>query len=118
LKLEYHPEITSLIEKAHAEQRKPSANDLGDPVQDSEFLNSLQYSVNIWIKEIQKVTLLDHEPGSGTTLQEVTFWVNLEKALNQISEEREREGVSLTMDALKLGKCFNATLAFDSSTGT
>ena len=115
--LEHHPEIKRIVEKAHAEQRRPAASDLGDLCQDSEFLNSLQNYSIAWINEFKKVTQMDRDPAIGTTLQEVTFWVNLEKTLNNINELRETEEVAVTMEALKLGKRFHATVTFESNTG-
>ena len=115
--LQHHPEILRIVENARAERRRPSVSDLGDLCQNSEFLNSLQnYSIE-WINELKKVTQMDRDPTSGTTLQEVTFWVNLEKTLNNINELRESEEVAVTMEALKLGKRFHATVTFESDTG-
>ena len=57
---------------------------MGSKVEDSSYLNALQNLVNKWIKEIQKVTRMDRDPSVGTALQEVTFWLNLERALLNI----------------------------------
>ena len=48
-------------------------------VDDAQFLNALQRCVSKWIREMQKVTKLDRDPSSGTTMQEVSFWLNLEQ---------------------------------------
>ena len=37
--------------------------------------------VSKWVREIQKVTKLDRDPSNGTALQEISFWLNLERAL-------------------------------------
>ena len=60
---------------------------MGSKVEDSSYLNALQNLVNKWIKEIQKVTRMDRDPSVGTALQEVTFWLNLERALLNIQVE-------------------------------
>jgi dynein heavy chain 1, cytosolic len=91
--------------------------DLGELVQDSEFLNSLQNGVNRWIEAIRKVTRMDRDPSSGTALQEATFWMNLERALGRINDIRESDEVIVTLEALKAGKRFHATVSFDSDTG-
>ena len=70
-----------------------------------------------WIREIQKVTKLDRDPSSGTALQEISFWLNLERALLRIQEKRESVEVALTLDILKHGKRFHATVSFDTDTG-
>lgn len=91
--------------------------DFGDKVEDSTFLNALQNQVSKWIREIQKVTKLDRDPSSGTALQEISFWLNLERALLRIQEKRESSEVSLTLEVLKHGKRFHATVSFDTDTG-
>lgn len=86
-------------------------------MQDSEFLNNLQNGVLRWIEAIRKVTRMERDPSSGTALQEATFWMNLERSLARIMEIRESDEVVVTLDALKAGKRFHATVQFDSDTG-
>lgn len=64
-----------------------------------------------------KVTKLDRDPGSGTALQEISFWLNLERALLRIQEKRESADIVLTLEILKHGKRFHATVSFDTDTG-
>lgn len=115
--LPVHPTVASVIKHCLEEGRKPKVADFGDKVEDSTFLNQLQNGVNRWIKEIQKVTKLDRDPSSGTALQEISFWLNLERALHRIQEKRESLEVALTLDILKHGKRFHATVSFDTDTG-
>ena len=117
IELAINPQIQSVINKANSEGRRAKADDLGGLPEESAFLNNLQAGVGRWIKEIQKVTKLDRDPASGTALQEATFWVNLERALHKIIQKRESEEVTLTLEALKLGKRFHATISFDADTG-
>lgn len=63
------------------------------------------------------MTKLDRDPSSGTALQEISFWLNLERALYRIQEKRESAEVTLTLDILKHGKRFHATVSFDTDTG-
>ncbi|CAH0551344.1 unnamed protein product [Brassicogethes aeneus] len=117
ISLPVHPYVASLIKQCADEGRKPKVADFSDKVEDSNFLNQLQHGVNRWIKEIQKVTKLDRDPSSGTALQEISFWLNLERALHRIQEKRESMEVALTLDILKHGKRFHATVSFDTDTG-
>ncbi|CAO1413898.1 unnamed protein product [Diamesa tonsa] len=112
-----HQSVQTTIKRCGDESRKAKVADFGDKVEDSTFLNQLQNGVNRWIKEIQKVTKLDRDPSSGTALQEVSFWLNLERALHRIQEKRESQEVALTLDILKHGKRFHATVSFDTDTG-
>lgn len=109
--------VLQTIKGCADEGRKAKVIDFGDKVEDSTFLNALQNGVNRWIKEIQKVTKLDRDPSSGTAMQEISFWLNLERALHRIQEKRESPEVALTLDILKHGKRFHATVSFDTDTG-
>ena len=64
-----------------------------------------------------QVTKLDRDYSSGTAIQEISFWLNLEKALQRIQEKRDSSEVTLTLDILKYAKRFHATVSFDSDTG-
>lgn len=76
--------------------------------------NQLNFNVrNIF----SQVTKLDRDPASGTALQEISFWLNLERALLRIQEKRESTEIVLTLEILKHGKRFHATVSFDSDTG-
>ncbi|KAK2160288.1 hypothetical protein NP493_1652g00007 [Ridgeia piscesae] len=115
--LTIHAVVAATIKKCAEQGRKPKVSDFGDKVEDATFLNSLQSGVNRWIREIRKVTNLDRDPASGTALQEISFWLNLERALLRIQEKRESPEIALTLEILKHGKRFHATVSFDSDTG-
>ena len=114
--LPIHHVVSGVMKKCAEEGRKATVNDFADKVEDSVFLNQLQNGVNRWIREIQKVTKLDRDPSTGTALQEISFWLNLERALLRIQEKRETPEVALTLDILKKGKRFHATVSFDADT--
>lgn len=114
--LQIHPVVLSVMKKCQEEDRKATVADFGDKVEDSAFLNQLQTGVNRWIREIQKVTKLDRDPSSGTALQEISFWLNLDRALSRVQEKRDSPEVALTLDILKKGKRFHATVSFDADT--
>lgn len=65
---------------------------------DSSFLNRLQGDVNGWIKEIQKVTRLSRDPSSGQAIQEINFWLSMERALEAIDEQLKTDEINLTLD--------------------
>jgi len=117
INLPIHPVITQTMKKCQEqENRLATVNDFGDRIEDSSFLNQLQNGVNRWIREIQRVTKFERDPSSGTTLQEISFWLNLERALLRIQEKCESPEVKLTLDILKKGKRFHATVSFDTDT--
>lgn len=119
--LNIHPVIARAVEECRRNQgpdSHPTAQ-LIDPelLSDSSFLNQLQGDVNGWIKEIQKVTKLDRDPASGTTSQEINFWVSMERALERIEEQLQSDEIVLTMEVLKAAKRFHATVSFRTDTG-
>ena len=79
--------------------------------------SSAQTNVNRWIKEMQKVTKHERDPSSGTAMQEISFWLSMERALQHLQELRESTEVQLTLDVLKHAKRFHATTSFDTDTG-
>jgi dynein heavy chain 1, cytosolic len=56
--LPIHPEIVKAQAKAVAQGKVVQVEDLGALANDRDFLNTLQNGVNLWIKNIQKVTKL------------------------------------------------------------
>ena len=106
-----HPLIMQMIKRCQEEGRgKPKVDDFANKVDDAHFLNQLQAGVSRWIREIKKVTKLDRDPSTGTALQEISFWLNLERALNRILEKRESLEVTLTLDILRWVLSYNFTL--------
>uniref|UniRef100_A0A0N5ACB7 Dynein light chain n=1 Tax=Syphacia muris TaxID=451379 RepID=A0A0N5ACB7_9BILA len=57
INLVFNPVIKAVVEKAASEGRKAKVEELGENIENSVFLNTLQKGVNRWIKEIQKVLL-------------------------------------------------------------
>ncbi|XP_066588007.1 dynein heavy chain, cytoplasmic-like isoform X2 [Prorops nasuta] len=117
ISLPVHLFVAQIIKQCSEENRKPKVADFGGKVEDSTFLNQLQNGVNKWIREIQKVTKLNWDLESGTALQEISFWLNLKRALYHIQEKRNSIEITLTLDILKHGKRFHATVSFDTDTG-
>jgi len=116
--------IDPVIESALASLNGRNLNDvsledlgLGEEVRDAKMLNRLQGGVNRWVKEIQKVTKLDRDASSGTVSQEVQFWVNLERAMQQIQRQVDGPEVRLTLDVLKQSRRALATILFENDTG-
>ena len=57
-----------------------------------------------------QATRLERDASSVTALQETSFWLNLENALNKILIKRNSPEVELTLEVLKAGKRFHATV--------
>ncbi|KAG0049018.1 hypothetical protein BGZ83_006135 [Gryganskiella cystojenkinii] len=118
ISLNIHPVIQRAIDECREEGRRVTVDALESSYfSDSTFLNKLQGDVNGWIKEIQKVTKLSRDPASGTAIQEVNFWLSMERALEKIEEQLKSDQIVLTLDVLKHAKRFHATVSFIADTG-
>lgn len=53
--LSMHPVISAAVTKAAEQGRKPVAEDVGDNLSSTTFLNALQKQVASWTREIRKV---------------------------------------------------------------
>ncbi|KAJ2996812.1 hypothetical protein HDV02_006190 [Globomyces sp. JEL0801] len=115
--LRFHPQIEQLIAASVKLGEKPSSIDFSNLLDDSKFLNEIQKDVNIWIKEIQKVTHLTRDPASGSTRQEIEFWIYMEKSLALIENQLKSPEIILTLDILRAAKRFQATVSFMADTG-
>ncbi|KAI9667857.1 MAG: hypothetical protein M1821_000676 [Bathelium mastoideum] len=118
LHLPLHPIVEAALKTAGERHVQPSV-DLIDPtiLNDSAFLNSLQSTVNNWIKSIQTITKTSRDPNQGTAGQEINFWLSMESALEGVEALLRSDGVQLTMDILRHVKRFQATLSFSADTG-
>lgn len=119
LVLNIHP----VIERALRQVEDPAAHVMDTSLipekylSDHGFLNSLQSIVNSWIKSIQTVTRMSRDPRSGSASQEINFWLAMETSLAKIEEQLESPAVILTLNVLKHGKRYHATVSFLSDTG-
>ncbi|KAK3828336.1 MAG: dynein heavy chain [Benniella sp.] len=116
--LSIHPAVQRAIAECREAGQRVTV-DAVDPnyYNDHTFLNKLQGDVNGWIKEIQKVTKLTRDPASGTAIQEINFWISMERALEKIDEQLKSDEIVLTLEILKHAKRFHATVSFIADTG-
>ncbi|KAI9295785.1 dynein heavy chain [Neoconidiobolus thromboides FSU 785] len=113
-----HPVIQKAVEENLNKGQRVTVDTIdGKLLQDSSFLNALQADVNRWIKEIQKVTKLTRDPSTGSALQEINFWLSMERALDRIDVELRSDAIILTLEILKHAKRFHATVSFHADTG-
>ncbi|GBP31564.1 Dynein heavy chain, cytoplasmic [Eumeta japonica] len=101
------PQVSSL----YVQRFSSKEDDSEQPAEGEEEKEAVTYQIS------NEVTKLDRDPSNGTALQEISFWLNLERALHRIQEKRESIEVALTLEILKYGKRFHATVSFDTDTG-
>lgn len=109
--------IKAAVEKAAAEKRKPVIEDMGEKLQDSTYLISLQSHVNRWIKDIQKVCRMQRDPSTGTAVEEVNFWLGFERALKHVEEQLKATEAEFTLTVLKHTRKVFATMSFEQDSG-
>lgn len=103
ISLNIHPVVQRAIDECREEGRRVTVDALeGSCFSDSTFLNKLQGDVNGWIKEIQKVTKLSRDPASGTAIQEINFWLSMERALEKIDEQLKSDQIGEQKDFASL----------------
>lgn len=91
------------------EESKELFNDTG-------MLNSVQFSVNSWVKKMQNIIYLTHEPLDGTLLDELAFWSMKENALTELKKQSESQKTSILYDILQATKRTHAAVALLSNT--
>lgn len=118
LNLQPHEVVQAAINQAETRGIKPSVELIPPQVlESSAFINSIQNTVNSWIRSIQTITKMSRDPDSGPAAQEIHFWLEMEGALEGIENQLRGDGVQLTMDILRHAKRYQATLSFVADTG-
>eukprot|EP00808_Paulinella_micropora_P030474 g68737.t1 len=114
--LEVHRRISDVVGKCQAEGKTPKVEELGGDVDDV-FLNELQQGLTAWKEQILSVTVLDREVKTGTTLEEINFWLSKEKAVHHIYDQLGSVPVVLTFQVLNENKRSWATQGFTAEVG-
>ncbi|KAI9871266.1 MAG: hypothetical protein M1830_003131, partial [Pleopsidium flavum] len=118
LSLPLHEVVQSALNEDAARNTKPTVDLIPSALlADSTFLNSLQHTVNGWIKSIQAITKMSRDADSGSATQEINFWLSMETSLESIENQLRSDGVQLTLEILRHAKRFQATVSFSADTG-
>ncbi|CAH0480997.1 unnamed protein product [Peronospora belbahrii] len=117
--LVFHPVIQQAADLVREKGALIDVEALGleEKVDDIVFVNAIQGGVSKWIKEIQKVTRLIHEPLPGTVMQEINFWCDLNRALLVVQKQLESPEVEITLAVLQRAKRYLATVTFSADHG-
>jgi dynein heavy chain 1 len=114
--LSVHRVIAEFIRKQRAAGKTPKVEDFDVAFTDS-FLLELQRGISDWKKLIMRVTKLTRDVLSGSTIQEINFWLGMESAIHHIYDEKDSAGVALTFDVLKAANCHFAIANFNLEVG-
>ncbi|CDK26410.1 unnamed protein product [Kuraishia capsulata CBS 1993] len=113
LSLTVHPKIREYMDYEEHKENVDENELLGD----SSFLNDLQSIVNDWVKSVQLVSRMNHDPLDGSVEDEINFWSEKESALLAVQSQLSSPAVLTTLDLLRKAKRFHATVSFVSDTG-
>ncbi|KAJ5945842.1 hypothetical protein N7454_002681 [Penicillium verhagenii] len=118
LNLPLHEVVQAALKEADTKGIRPSVELIPSTVLDnSAFTNSIQNTVNGWIRSIQTITKMSRDPEGDSASPEVNFWLSMESALEGIEGQLQSDGVKLTMDILRHAKRYQPTLSFQADTG-
>ncbi|RLV89834.1 Dynein heavy chain cytoplasmic [Spathaspora sp. JA1] len=82
-------------------------------IQDTGFLNEVTSIVNNWIKQIQSLVRLTHDPkDSESIVDEIQFWKSMELALVSLNQQVGTFEVKKSIEILNKARRFHITLAF------
>ena len=86
-------EVKRRIDEAHKNKTVCKVNDFQDILGEEAFKKRLEANINQWLKDIRKITQLDHNVSTGTTSQEIAFWGQMETSLNLVLDQIQSEEV-------------------------
>ena len=100
INLEYEPELIEKMERIKKEKgRDATVDELYEGLSDN-YINKLCDIINKWKTDISQVIKMDREVKDGDTLEEVNFWADYEKVLNNIKLQLEAPEVQMTLAIL------------------
>lgn len=108
LMISVHPKVISYLAGSENEVRL---------LEDTRFLNELTTIVGTWVRQIQRITSLHHDPADGDSIiDEVQFWKSMEIALADLERQISSPEVSTSIEFLNKAKRFHISLTFQNDT--
>jgi dynein cytoplasmic 1 heavy chain len=97
--LDSHPVIRQYLEECAASGKTPTTDGLPNG-SDSSFLNEVQKYVSTWRKSILSVTSLNHDLSTGTTIDEISFWSQMQNRIDDIQNQLAAPMIEFTFKVL------------------
>ena len=107
--------IQKWLQSKEGKETPQAIEESADLIEDVHFLNLVQSLVHTWVKKIQNIVQLDHNPQDGAVRDEITFWNEKESALNSIKTQLASPNISLVLNLLKISKRSHTAVALISS---
>ena len=118
IKLEYEPTLMEKMEKLKKEKGRPATLEEVYEGLSDDLINKLVDVINKWKNDISQVIKMDRQVKDGDTLEEVNFWLDYEKVLNNIKLLVQAPEVQMTLAILKKANKGFATNPFEVDTRT
>lgn len=97
----HDPEIKQKYEEVKQLGRELTPDDFENRISDPSFVKKLEKTVTKWIRDIRCITQLNHNPESGSALQEIQFWLSIERNLTNVEEQLKHQMIDTTLELLK-----------------
>ncbi|CCE82560.1 Piso0_002290 [Millerozyma farinosa CBS 7064] len=108
LMISVHPKVISYLAGSETEVRL---------LEETGFLNELTSIVGTWVRQIQRITSLHHDPADGDSIiDEVQFWKSMEIALADLERQISSPEVRTSIEFLNKAKRFHISLTFQNDT--
>jgi len=101
IELIHDHEVKAKNDECKAQGRDLTADDFENRVQDPAFIKRLEKTVGQWIVHIRRITQLNHDPQQGSALQEINFWLSIERSLTHIEEQLKHPMIDVTLKLLQ-----------------
>lgn len=111
--LNFDPEVKLRAVKARETGKDIDIAEFESLLDDSNFINNLAAGVQKWKEDIEAVRKTDFDLSSGTTLQEMNYWISRERAFSIIDQQMKFPEVKITLDILKARRRVHVTSAFE-----
>ena len=95
------PDVKQRVVTAKKDDSVCKVKDFEDLMKDEAFKKRLENNMQVWIKEIKKVTYLEHQIMGGTAMQEMNFWAQMESSLLFLQKQINSDEVQLILEILK-----------------
>ena len=86
IELQHDPEIRAKYEECKAAGREMTAEDFEERLKDPAFVKRIEKQVALWVRDIRRITTLQHDPSQGSALQEINFWLAIERRLTHVDQ--------------------------------
>ncbi|EAR94592.2 dynein heavy chain, cytoplasmic protein (macronuclear) [Tetrahymena thermophila SB210] len=113
IQLFYDPVLKERVQKLKAEGKNVTVDDFEDLLDKNEFIDSLANCVTKWTKDIRAIINMDYEVSSGSTLQEINYWLSYERSLNLIDQQISQIETTITIELLKKKFKHNVIVPFE-----